>query len=408
MSVKLVNELRLDTTDPRGQELWLKQMKIFLNLDESSDPWARHLDKRVVVETADGRSITATLIGADDHRLTFSDFDGPVPAGFARSAATRAQAPSPATPSRRSNPPRDPPRPRRSPPPASCRSPATLVGRVVVLDIAFAAAGTGASFEKVTGPFLARLGERLAAWVDHHDHNAPRPLPRRPEVHPLHQGGARRLPRDGHPRARGAGRRTSTPSSAHNDFDGLYAAAKWILGGVEPYPGADDDARAIDTRTGDPFAPGASASTGRCASTAATTPSWPRVVDWLVGRCADPQVNGEIEAAAARYDAIEQRTRDVAGDRYTVSGGRGLVRHHRPQAPGGRQDRAAAPRAAARQGLGAHRLDQNVTLAAAFDSGLDFLAMLGVAGGMPTRVSVPRSREAEVRAALARRGLLPT
>ena len=36
----------------------------------------------VVVETADGRRITATLIGADDHRLTFSDFDGAVPAGF--------------------------------------------------------------------------------------------------------------------------------------------------------------------------------------------------------------------------------------------------------------------------------------------------------------------------------------
>ncbi len=82
MSVKLVNELRLDTTDPRGQETWLKQMKIFLNLDESSDPWARHLDKRVVIETVDGRSVTATLIGADDHRLTFSDFEGGVPTGF--------------------------------------------------------------------------------------------------------------------------------------------------------------------------------------------------------------------------------------------------------------------------------------------------------------------------------------
>ncbi|MDO9017412.1 MAG: Fe(2+)-trafficking protein [Deltaproteobacteria bacterium] len=82
MSVKLVNELRLDTTDPRGQEMWLKQMKIFLNLDESSDPWARHLDKRVVVETVDGRTVTATLIGADEHRLTFSDFDGGLPAGF--------------------------------------------------------------------------------------------------------------------------------------------------------------------------------------------------------------------------------------------------------------------------------------------------------------------------------------
>jgi hypothetical protein len=42
----------------------------------------------------------------------------------------------------------------------------------------------------------------------------------------------------------------------HNDFDGLYAAAKWILGGVEPYPGADDDARAVDTRTGHPSARG--------------------------------------------------------------------------------------------------------------------------------------------------------
>lgn len=82
MSVKLVNELRLDTTDPRGQEMWLKQMKVFLNLEEATDPWARNLDKRVVVETVDGRTITATLIGADDHRLTFSDFDGGIPSGF--------------------------------------------------------------------------------------------------------------------------------------------------------------------------------------------------------------------------------------------------------------------------------------------------------------------------------------
>jgi hypothetical protein len=41
---------------------------------------------------------------------------------------------------------------------------------------------------------------------------------------------------------------------AHVDLDGLYAAAKWIRGGAEPYPGADDDARKVDTRTGDPSA----------------------------------------------------------------------------------------------------------------------------------------------------------
>ncbi len=83
MSVKLVNELRLDTTDPRGQEIWLSQMKTFLNLDAGSDPWARLLDKRVRVATVDGRTVSATLIGVDENTLTFSDFDGGVPSGFA-------------------------------------------------------------------------------------------------------------------------------------------------------------------------------------------------------------------------------------------------------------------------------------------------------------------------------------
>src|ERR1700754_29063 len=49
--------------------------------------------------------------------------------------------------------------------------PEELKGRVVVLDVAFAAAGAGgASFEKTTKPFIDKLGTRLAAWIDHHDH----------------------------------------------------------------------------------------------------------------------------------------------------------------------------------------------------------------------------------------------
>ena len=39
---------------------------------------------------------------------------------------------------------------------------------------------------------------------------------------------------------------------------------------------------------------------------------------------------------------------------------------------------------------------QNVTLAAAFDSGVNFLRMLDLEGGMPTRVSVSRSKLDEV------------
>jgi hypothetical protein len=55
--------------------------------------------------------------------------------------------------------------------PRKLPKPDELKGRVVVVDVAFAAAGAGgASFEKTTKPFIDKLGSRLAAWVDHHDH----------------------------------------------------------------------------------------------------------------------------------------------------------------------------------------------------------------------------------------------
>ena len=34
----------------------------------------------------------------------------------------------------------------------------------------------------------------------------------------------------------------------------------------------------------------------------------------------------------------------------------------------------------------------NVTIAAPFESGLNFLEILGIGGGMPTRVSIPEKR----------------
>ena len=88
MSVKLVNETRMDTTDPRGQAMWLSQMRQFLNLDEGSgDPWARFLNQRVKIETTGGVSTVATLIGATPDALNLAEFDGgAIPAGFAPSA----------------------------------------------------------------------------------------------------------------------------------------------------------------------------------------------------------------------------------------------------------------------------------------------------------------------------------
>src|SRR5438552_18020809 len=40
-------------------------------------------------------------------------------------------------------------------------------GRVAVVDVAFAG---GENFEKSTLPFLDALGDRLAIWLDHHEH----------------------------------------------------------------------------------------------------------------------------------------------------------------------------------------------------------------------------------------------
>ena len=74
--------------------------------------------------------------------------------------------------------------------------PEKLAGRVVVLDIAFAATvGTSVSFELTTKPFLDGLGDRLAAWVDHHDHEQHAEFARDSAVRAGDEGPARRVSR---------------------------------------------------------------------------------------------------------------------------------------------------------------------------------------------------------------------
>src|SRR5262245_38931793 len=137
--------------------------------------------------------------------------------------------------------------------PRKLPKPRELAGRVAVLDIAFVSEAGGQSFEKVTLPFIEGLGARLAAWVDHHDsaHHAryaedPRFLLRTKAEH----GACPELVTE--EVIRRAGKVDTIV--CHGDFDGLASAAKWMRGGVEPYPGCDADARAIDTRLGVPSA----------------------------------------------------------------------------------------------------------------------------------------------------------
>jgi hypothetical protein len=117
-------------------------------------------------------------------------------------------------------------------------------GRVAVVDVAFAG---GENFEKSTLPFLDALGDRLAIWIDHHEHpvgwarfrDDPRFLLVPNRV-------AHACPELVTPEAiRRAG--PVDVVVAHADLDGLLSAVKFLRGGEPPWPEADEDARAADS-----------------------------------------------------------------------------------------------------------------------------------------------------------------
>ncbi|MFO0547561.1 MAG: hypothetical protein U0271_04180 [Polyangiaceae bacterium] len=264
-----------------------------------------------------------------------------------------------------------------------------LKGRVVVVDIAFASESGGGSFETTTLPFIEALGARLAAWVDHHDS----------DHHPRFAGDPRFLLRT--KAAHGACPELITPAVVeaaghvdtlvcHNDFDGLASAAKWLRRGVECYPGCDADARAIDTRI------------GVCSPTGVrfdrAIRARPRdaglfgiIVRHLAAGLADPSLWQPIDEAAGELAMMEQETRRLA-DGYVHLGGSGVVfvdaTSHR-----GPYDKTLLLLLGQERARIAAVLDgDSFSLAAPFDSGLNFLALLGLSGGMPTRVSIPKKR----------------
>jgi len=263
----------------------------------------------------------------------------------------------------------------------------TLEGRVVVLDIAFAASGMGTPFEEVTGRFLADLGDRLAAWVDHHDH----------EFHARYAGDPRFVLAT--KAEHGACPEMVTPELVerigpvdtivtHLDFDGLYAAAKWLLGGREPYAGADDDARAVDTRTGEP------GPTGRLIDRALRARFRDealkhRVVRFLLSGAKDREHRAVIKEAAAEFDRMAAET-DRLASRFAIRGRVAYVDAGSARGPYDKTELLLAGQT--RAPVSIVRDSGMVTIAAAFDSGWDFVALLGLGGGMPTRVSIAEAR----------------
>ncbi len=269
--------------------------------------------------------------------------------------------------------------------------PAALPGRVVVVDVAFAATvGTSVSFEAITLPFLTGLGDRLAAWVDHHDH----------ERHVDYAGDRRFLLRT--KAEHGACPEMITPElvrtvgpidtvCAHVDLDGLYAAAKWVLEGVEPYRGADDDARAVDTRIGTP-GPIARRIDHALRARFRDDQLKRAVVLWLAGGMKAGTHDDVITEAAQEFEVRTKGTAALA-ERFAIKGRVAWVDTAISPLPFDKTDLLLAGQT--RAAVSMVKDSGQLTIAAAFGSGWDFVRLLELGGGMPTRVTVPESRFVE-------------
>jgi hypothetical protein len=270
--------------------------------------------------------------------------------------------------------------------PRKLPSPGKLEGRVVVLDIAFASSAGGATYAKVTKRFIDKLGARLAMWIDHHDH----------EMHAAFADDPRFVlaTKSEHPacpemvtpeRVKWAG--AIDTICCHGDFDGICSAAKWIRLGEEPYEGADQDARCIDTRLGVP--------SERARTLDRALRARPRddamrgvMLRFLATGATDRGLYEQITEAADKLRPYEHESRRLAKS-YRFVGDVAVVDARVRQGPYDKtlllllgQERAP---------ISVVHDETTVTAAARFDSGIDIVSILGLEGGMPTVVSVSAS-----------------
>ncbi len=268
--------------------------------------------------------------------------------------------------------------------------PAALPGQVAVVDIAFASESGGRKndFEQNTLRFIEALGPRLAAWIDHHD-----------SVHHRRFAGDPRFvlaTKAEH----GACPEMITPAIVaragaidtivcHTDFDGLASAAKWLRGGREPYPGADDDARAIDTRKGFP-----SEMAQRIDRAIRARPRDQAVLAAVV-QLFYRELAGEAEWRVIDDAAADLLPRGREAERLAgcyEQAAADLVLVDLDRVAHATYDKTRLLLLGQERATMAAVIDgDTATFAAAYDSGVDFLARFGLSGGMPTLVSIHRA-----------------
>ena len=121
------------------------------------------------------------------------------------------------------------------------------------------------------------------------------------------------------------------------------------------------------------------------------------IVRYLAGGASDAGLFEPIRDAARALDGREREAHKLA-ERYTVAAN---VAFCDATERGGHYDKTLLLLLGQELARVSVVLDETtVTAAAKFDSGVDLVALLGLTGGMPTRVSVERSRLDEVMTAL--------
>ncbi len=267
---------------------------------------------------------------------------------------------------------------------------------MVVLDIAFAASsGKTVSFELVTGPFIDELGGRLAAWVDHHDHERHADYAGDPRFTLATKAQHGACPEMVTPElVRQAGPVNTIVT--HHDLDGLYSAAKWIRAGEEPYPGADADARCVDTRVGTPGP--IARHIDRALRARFRDGALKRsVVLWLCAGMPDGALKDAIDEAAHEFHDRTAGT-DKLARRFVMRGRVAFVNVAAVREPFDKTELLLRGQELAE--VAAVRDSGTVTFAARYGSGWDFLSLFRLEGGMPTRVTVPEARLDEALAAV--------
>lgn len=263
-----------------------------------------------------------------------------------------------------------------------------LEGRVVILDLAFAAGKPAPPYPSITHKLIEQLGPRLACYLDHHDsvhHDEFRADPRFVLATKAAHGACPEMVTE--ERVRAAGEIQTI--LCHNDFDGVASAAKWLNEGREPYPGCDADSYAIDTRLGAPSPEAARIDRALRGDPKSYELRWD-VIRLMLSGLQDEDLWVKVDEAGAQTLALE-RSADALAEGYRALSERVVfvdaTYHERPF------DRThLLLRGQERAQVASLRLGDSVTFAAPFNSGVNFLTLFGLSGGMPTVVSLPTRR----------------